>query len=328
MTVLQESRSRSRLYAPPRSAVPVPGESSVFSRGLLSRFRESEAGCFLLVFLAIGLAIFSFGALGTWGPYVESLRGSNDPRSFLGIMAFGAVFFLISLRMLQIQLTGAKGKERWKRPDWDRKLPWTADYPWRPQGMPPDYSAPGSGLVLGRVAILSFFGLLNMVFLSPSPWTARAIILFFDLFGALILLDSLHKMWQSLRHPRPSMRWTTFPAFLGGRLEGVFAVRWALRVQGPVRATLRCVQDAGSGGDREPFSIYEQVQEIPPAGTRLKELPVAFEVPPDLPGTDLGRPDATYWQVLVQIPVAGPNFETVFLAPVYEATDAPPSWKS
>lgn len=328
MAVLRESRDRSRIYAPPRSAVPVPGEGSAFGRGLLRRLRESEAGCMLLLFLAVGLAIFSFGALGTWGPYAESLQGGNDPRSFLGVMAFGTVFFLIALRMLQVQLTGAKGKERWKRPEWDRKLPWTADYPWRPQGMPPDYSAPGSGGFLGRVAVLSFFALLNLVFLSPSPWTVRAIVLFFDFFGALILLDSLHKLWQSLRHPRPSMRWTTFPAFLGGRLEGVFAVRRALRVQGPVRAALRCVQDAGLGSQQEPFSIYEQVQEIPPEGNRLRELPVAFDLPPDLPGTDFGRSDAVYWQVVFKIPVAGPDYETVFLAPVYEATDAPPSWKS
>lgn len=213
-------------------------------------------------------------------------------------------------------------------PEWDRKLPWTADHPWRPEGMPPDYSAPGSGGVLGRVAALLLFGLFNLVFLEPSPWGLRAIVLFFDLFGALILWDTLHKMWQALRHPRPVMRWTTFPAFLGGRLEGVFAVRRALRVRGPVRATLRCVQDAGMGMQQEAFSLYEQIREIPPAGDRLKELPVAFDLPSDLPGTDLGRSDAVYWQVVLQIPVAGPDFETVFLAPVYEATDAPPSWKS
>ena len=327
MTVIQESRTRSRIYAPPRTAVPVPGEGSAFGRGLLRRLRESEAGCVLLVFLTVGLAIFTLGALGTWGPYVESLQGGNDPRSFLGIMAFGAVFFLIALRMLQIQLTGTKGTERRKGLEVNRKHPWTADYPWRPQGMPPDYSAPGSGGVLGRVAILSFFGLLNMVFLSPSPWGLRLIVLFFDFFGALILLDSLHKMWQALSNPRPpAMRWTTFPAFLGGRLEGIFAVRRALRVQGPVRATLRCVQDLGMGTNREPFSIYEQIREIPPAGDRLKELPVAFDLPPDLPGTDLVRFDAVYWQVVLQIPVGGPDFETVFLAPVYAPTEAAPSW--
>lgn len=328
MTVLRESRNRSRIYAPPRPAVPVPGEGSAFGRGLLRRLRESEAGCMLLLFLAVGLAIFTFGALGTWGPYAESLQQGNDPRSFLGIMAFGAVFFLIALRMLQIQLTGAKGKERRKRLEVNRKHPWTSDYPWRPKGMPPDYSASGSGGVLGRVAVLSFFALMNMVFLSPSPWTVRAIVLFFDLFGALILWDSLHKMWQYLRHPRPFVRWTTFPAFLGGQLEGVFSIHPALSVQGPVLATLRCVQDAGMGSQQEPFSIYEQVREIPPAGDRLKELPVGFDLPPDLPGTDFGRSDAVYWQVVFQIPVAGPDYEVIFLAPVYAATDAPPSWKS
>ena len=327
MTVLQESRSRSRIYAPPRSVVPVPGEGSAFGRGFLRRWRKSEGGCFFLPFLAVGLAIFTFGALGTWGPYKESLQANGDPRFFLVAMAFGATFFLVALRMLQIQLTGVKSEERRMRSTGDRKHPWTADYPWKPEGMPPDYSAPGSGMVLGRAAILLLFGLFNMVFLSPSPWMLRAVILFFDLFGALILWDTLHKMWQALRHPRPEMRWTTFPAFVGGRLEGTFAVRRALRVRGAVRATLRCVEDAGFGSQQEAFSIYEQIREIPPAGDRLKELSVAFDLPPDLPGTDLSRSDAVYWQVALAIPVAGPDFETVFLAPVYAGTEAPPSWK-
>lgn len=326
MTPIQETRARSRIYAPPRSAVPVPEEGSIFGRGLLRRLRESGAGCMLLLFLAVGLAIFSFGALGTWGPSAESLQAGNDPRSFLGFMAFGAVFFLVALRMLQILLTETKGEEIRKRRGVNQKQPWTGDYPWRPEGMPPDYSTTTGGSFLGRVAILSFFGLFNMVFLSDSPWIVRGIVLFFDLFGALILLDSLHKIWQALRHPRPAMRWTTFPAFLGGRLEGVFAVRSSLRIQGPVRATLRCVKDRQAGEAQEPFSIYEQVCEFPTAGDRLKELPLAFDLPMDLPGTDLGRSEAVYWQVVLQIPVAGPDFETVFLAPVYAATEAPPSW--
>jgi hypothetical protein len=49
----------------------------------------------------------------------------------------------------------------------------------------------------------------------------------------------------------------------------------------------------------------------------MKELPLSFELPADLPGTDLNRDDATYWQVALRIPVVGPDVETVFLAPVY-----------
>jgi hypothetical protein len=69
----------------------------------------------------------------------------------------------------------------------------------------------------------------------------------------------------------------------------------------------------------EPFTVYEQKLEIPASG-KIGELPLGFDVPPDLPGTRLGREEAIYWQVALQIPIAGPDFETVFLAPIYERT--------
>ena len=87
------------------------------------------------------------------------------------------------------------------------------------------------------------------------------------------------------------------------------------RARRPVKVALRCVEDAGGDqpGALEPFAIYQQIREID-AGGVLRELPVSFHVPSDLPGTHLSRARATYWQVFLQVPVAGPDFETVFLA--------------
>ncbi|MFP5287195.1 MAG: hypothetical protein ACLGI9_15760, partial [Thermoanaerobaculia bacterium] len=73
--------------------------------------------------------------------------------------------------------------------------------------------------------------------------------------------------------------------------------------------------------------IYKQVVEIPAGEGALKSISFAFDVPPDLPGTNLGTERATYWQVGVEVPVNGPNFDSVFLAPVYEGRDGAPSWK-
>lgn len=291
--------------------------------------RESkDGGCVLLVFLTVGLAIFSFGLAGTVGPYAESLQANGDPRFFLAAMAFGAVFFLIALRILQLNLTDTRNSDRGKLTKTEHQQPWTVDYPWRREGMSPDYAAEGGGSVLGRVAFLGLLGLFNMVFVEPSPWLLRGIVLFFDLFGLLILGDSLHKIWQGFRHPRPQMRWMTFPAFLGDRLMGVFVSRPALRVQGPIRATLRAIQDEGGGAAAEPFILYEQIREFLNAGDRMSELALSFDIPQDLPGTNLAAEQPTYWQVLVQVPVTGPDFETVFLAPVYKGSDGPPAWQA
>jgi hypothetical protein len=72
----------------------------------------------------------------------------------------------------------------------------------------------------------------------------------------------------------------------------------------------------------EPFVIYQQICEIDGSGDVLCEMPVSFDIPADLPGTHLNRAQATYWQVFLQVPVTGPDFETAFLAPVYERQNA------
>jgi hypothetical protein len=320
-TVLRE---KERVIAPPRSAVPAPGAGPVFGRGFFRLFSESGIGWFFLVFLAVGSALFLFGLAGTIGPYKEGLRENGDPRFFLGAMAFGTVFCLVTLRMMQVALTETANRPGRKG---SKAEPWTWDYPWREDWMPPDYSGGGSGTVLGRVAFLALLGLFNVVWASPS-WLLKGIVAFFDLFGLLIVYDSFQKLYQWLRFRRPVVIWETLPAFLGGQLRGRVAFARGVRAAGPPRLTLRCVRDewvaSGSGKHRtknlEPQAIYRQTIEVPlagPPGEPLDAVDFAFEVPPDLPGTDLSLSEAVYWQVLVNVPLPGPNFETVFLAPVY-----------
>jgi hypothetical protein len=204
--------------------------------------------------------------------------------------------------------------------------PWTADHPWRPAGQEPDYSASHRGPLLNRAILLAVILVFNLVLFSRSHLLENVAVVL-DLFGAVILFDLLLRMAQALRRTR--MRWTTFPALLspenGGRLEGVVVFRPALEPIGPVRTVLRCVRDqranrpapAGEEVTFEPTVLYQQISEINIAEDRMKKLPLSFAIPPDLPGTDLGRDEAIYWQVALRVPVVGPDVEIVFLAPVY-----------
>ncbi|MEA2599266.1 MAG: hypothetical protein QOF89_258 [Acidobacteriota bacterium] len=207
----------------------------------------------------------------------------------------------------------------------DPKQPWTSDYPWRPEGMDPDYPAAPGGSVPGRVTLLALIGLCNLTLLVSSQTFPVILVLALDLAGVLVLFDSVLKIGQWLRHPRTRMRWTTFPAFLGGRLEGVLTVRPRQHVMTSIQVRLRCVHDErvehptpeGPISTLEPYVLYEQSFELLPPGETLSELPLGFDLPADLPGTDLTKDEATYWQVAVRIPVPGPDIEAVFLAPVY-----------
>lgn len=322
------SRERTRIVAPPRSAVQVPGTGRAFGRGFVGRLRQEPAGCFLLFFCFFGLALASFGVAGTFGPYRDSLRQSGDPRFFYAAMAFGGVFFLVALRMLQVVLTGVGNAQRRERARGPKERPWEWDYPWRPRGMGPDYTADPGGTLLGRVAFLALLGLFNIAWASPS-WLLKGIVALFDVLGLLILYDSLVQMVNWLRFRRPEVAWTTFPARLGGELTATVRFPRPVRPVGPVKATLRCLRDEwterrtqeGERRELEPYACYADTREIPlpvAPGERLRSLDVRFDVPADLPATDLQKEQAVYWQLVVQVPLPGPDLETAFLAPVYD----------
>ena len=318
------TREKQRLMAPPRTAVPVPGSGSVFGRGFFRRLRESQAGCFLFLFLAVGAGIFLFGVAGTIGPYKEGLRENGDPRFFLAAMAFGTVFFLVALRMLQVALAGVSYKTKKKG---SRSEPWTWDHPWRKDWMAPDYTGGGSGTVLGRVAFLAMIAMFNVAWLSGS-WLFRGIILLFDLFALVIVYDSFQKLYQWFRFRKPVVIWETLPAFLGDGLRGRVAFARGVRATAPPRLTLRCVRDEWvdtTSGDTpsrqlQPHAVYRETREIPlpgAPGEPLDFVDFVFELPRGVPGTDLAKEEAVYWQVQVIVPLTGPDLETVFLAPVY-----------
>ncbi len=199
--------------------------------------------------------------------------------------------------------------------------PWESDHPWRPEGQVPDYTPEARHRVAARIAALVAIAALNLLLRRVSP-VVDTIVLLMDVVGLIVLFDSLNKLWYGFWDRKPRLRWTRFPAFTGGRLEGLLAARPSPEVIGPILAVLRCIQDErveSEAGEvtHEPMVMYRQITEFPVPGDRLKEVAVVFDVPADLPGTDLGRPDAIYWQLAVRIPVVGPDEELVYLAPVY-----------
>ena len=191
--------------------------------------------------------------------------------------------------------------------------------PWNPKGQMPDYTPPDRHAMPFRLAALVVIGALNVFLPSASP-ALEILILLVDAVGLIILFDTLNKLWYAFWRRPPLLRWTTFPAHTGGRLEALLVVRPALEVIGPVLAVLRCVRDEmveEEGGVRVPMQIYSQTAEFDFPGELLKEVALTFEIPPDQPGTDMDRDDAVYWQIAVRIPVIGPDLELVYLAPVY-----------
>ena len=197
--------------------------------------------------------------------------------------------------------------------------------PWRPKGQMPDYTPEVRHGLPVRVAILAVIFALNLLLPSASP-ALEVVILHVDVAGLIVLFDILNKLWRAFWGRKPILRWTTFPAHTGRRLEALLIARPSPEVIAPVLAVLRCVRDElmeEEGGARVPMQIYSQTAEFDFPGEILKEVALTFEIPSDLPGMDLDREDPIYWQIAVSIPVLGPNLELVYLAPVYDPGAAP-----
>lgn len=316
-------RRKERVFVPPRRDVRVPGMRPFFSRGFLHRLRKSQEGLWLIPVLIVGAAVLLLGLAGTVGPFRERLQANTDPRFFLAALGLGAAFFLIPLRMLYAALDSAARGDR----KGDRSDPWTWDHPWSTEWMKPDYvaGAGGIGTFAGRALLLAFLGMLNVVWDSDS-WWLKGIVAVLDLFAVLLLYDSLRKLVQWLRFRHSVVIWSAVPVFPGERLQGRIAFARTLRVTGAPRVTLRCMEDrwvlvTDQGRERQllPFALYQEMHELPaPESGTLDALDISIQVPFNLPGTDLASEEATYWQVAIDVPLAGPNLEEVFLAPIYK----------
>lgn len=318
----QISRAKARVFVPPRREVPVPGARSPFGSGFFRRLRKSKEAGYLLVFMAVAAPIFLLGLAGSIGPFKEGLRTNTHPGFFMAALVCGAAFFLVPLRMLYENLDGvARGDRKGSRTE-----PWTWEYPWSTEWMKPDYTGGrGSTTILGRVALLAVIGLFNFGWATDS-WVFKGILIVMDLFALLVVYDSLRKLVQWLRFRHSVVIWSEIPVFPGERLEGRIAFSRTMRVSGPPRVTLRCMADEWvkiEGQERQrqllPFALYQETHAIPvPESGALDALDISFKIPRNLPGTDLAAEEATYWQIAIDVPMAGPDLEEVFLAPIYD----------
>jgi hypothetical protein len=310
-TRVEASRTHRDEYVPTRNAIGTKARGWAYWRGL-----ASGPALFVLLFVVVGAALANLGLWGVFWVAPEVAERYADPRFYRFAIGLGAVFVLAGLTALRVVLTSMAEAGRFAAASGREGPPWTWDHAWQPEAMGPDYE-PRGGSVLGRVAILSFIALINVA-LGGVALIGKAIILLFDAFGLLILYDTVTQAINRARFRRPTIAWHTFPAQPGGILQATVHFAVPMAATGRATATLRCLQER----EQAVVSIYRETRAfdvLPPVAA----LDVSFAVPHDLPATNLAAQPPVYWQVVVQVPVEGPDFEAIFLAPVYAASTAP-----
>lgn len=313
------SREKVKLGIPPLATVLRPGEGSVFGRGVFRRLIGlGWSALVYLALLAIGISIFLFGLAGMTGPYEQALQRSYGELAYRIVLGFGAVFFLLVLRALQVELNRRRGKPVRPQRKGASKEPWTWDHPWSTTWMPP-VGEDADSSILGRVTFFAVVALCNFLWLTGERFFYLFVTLL-DLLALFILYRLLRKGVQSVRFRTPVVIWEEIPVHHGALLQGRIAFPRDVRAMGPTRLTLRCVQEDRKAADRDVYAIYRETREIPlpgEPGEPLDVLDFSFKIPRDLPGNGLLKKEPVYWQVAVEVPVAGPDFEAAFLAPVY-----------
>lgn len=304
------SREKVLLGIASRDKVVLPGTGSGFGRGFFRRLAALGTGVLVyLALLAIGMAVFLFGLAG------------NEAGPYKIVAACGAVFFLLVLRALQVDLNRKRERRPRPRQKEDKKAPWTWDYPWSTSWMAPDGEHVDSSL-LGSVTFFAVVALCNTLWLAGET--------FFYIFLTLLDLLALYFLWrllrkgvQSVRFRTPVVIWDAIPVYPGDPLQGKIAFPRDVRAVGPTRLTLRCMLEnqTGAGQESDVFAVYRETYEVPlpgEPGEPLDVLSFSFKVPRDQPGTALLKKEPVYWHLVVNVPVAGPDLEVAFLAPIYQ----------
>jgi hypothetical protein len=324
--------TRVRLYITPRAPEPARA-GGVFARLFRDFSDRSERGDPKALFARYGAAFVPmamsvpFAGAGT---AVLILVPRQNPHQVFPYI-FGSLFALAGVFLFTMGLSGLRTAAG--AAPRSEKEPWRGDKVWDPSGARPD--APGRSVAgcLGGILFLLFIGAFNVMWTVKKDLSATVVfsivLVVFDLIGLLVVGSVLLALFQRIRAGAPRLSWKRFPFYTGERFEGAFTSGRRLRVTGPVRAILRCVQQTtGENSDHrpeiQPYAVYAKAQTIEPEGGRLLSFPLAFDLPATVPGTDLSTQQSTYWLLEIRAPPPAPTSPPSSSSP---STPAPPARK-
>jgi hypothetical protein len=206
--------------------------------------------------------------------------------------------------------------------------PELADYPWDPTGFaPPRWSRAVKALAAASLMSL-FLSMFNWwAFFTDSPFMVRAVTVLFDLILVLVWWEALTRFGRALRFGGSRLDFAQFPFHPGHAVvlrwhpaRGISEVRKG-------RFTLRCVEEwfeqRGSGKHRSVQLVHQQVWAMhryldqPDTLRHERRQELRFELPPDVPSTQLAAERPVFWELEIKLDLPGLDFEEVYLVPVY-----------
>ncbi|MCB9914150.1 MAG: hypothetical protein H6828_03245 [Planctomycetes bacterium] len=284
------------------------------------------AALFALPFLGVG-AFLGAAGLGLVALPAESLRA---PLWTLGLL--GAAFGLAGSSLLAHGLGGLlKAGRLADLAATHPREPWRGDHEWEGRRLVPRERPFAFGALAGGGAGLALLAVLNaVVFGDEAPWTARAIVVLFDVLVAAGLGELARRAAQRARHGRVEVVLERFPVHPGDVLRGVVRADADLARFDALRLTLRCVEEAyeatGRAGERSARVVcaerFARTLEARAADVERGALAFAFALPADAPTTALAAHPARFWDLELVAEREGLDLEARFLVPIYADASA------
>lgn len=161
---------------------------------------------------------------------------------------------------------------------------------------------------------------------------AAYFMLLFPLIGLVTLFAALRSTVRVMRYGRTFLQLQTLPVPLGRSLKGTIEVPLPYPLPHGIHLSFTCVNRVTTGaGKQRSTTDYirwrankllgsEQIMAGPSGST----IPIDFDVPRDMPGSDTSNnANAIYWFLRAQADVPGVNFDDKYEVPVFETSDSP-----
>jgi hypothetical protein len=292
--------------------------------------RAVQTGMSPLGMLLFGLPFTGVGAWATLaGTKLIPMDESKLHAPHWMLAAFGAVFLLAGLSLWRMGWKQLKAEDRRKRVMADRHAdPALADYAWDPRG----YSPPRWSPMLRSIALALIFSAMMAVFnwqafFRDNGLVLKIVVALFDALLAYVVWNAIATTGRALKFGGSHVGFARFPF----RRSQPVVLRWRIP-SGMTRAnagtfSLRCIQEGyerhGSGKDRSRHLVHEQLwctearlarpQNLTPG--KVEE--VRFELPAEVPATNLTSATPVFWELTVELDLPGFDFKQTYLVPVY-----------
>jgi hypothetical protein len=278
-----------------------------------------------LPFVGVGCAIVA-AAMG-YLP-VRWSGGRQAPTWIL--VSIGFVFAYAGMSFVVHGLVGARRAARSRRSRTAHpNEPWRWDHPWDERGSNDETATRAGQSIAGAFFMFIFLAPFHWIgFVAPNgPLMFGVVALLFDV-GALALLGrGVYLFARRLKYGSGRASFARFPFRPASTVEIHVEAPRALPQHAIATATLRCIQEQyvkrGTSKDATVtvacFEKYRDVAQAQPVatGTGGRSLRIRFDLPRDVPLTDLASRPCRYWELDVEASTDGVDYAARYLVPVY-----------